>query len=191
MMSMLLFPAFLSASQQFQLSRVVSLALCDLLGTLGIGTFIKWPNDILSSRGKIAGILIEHSISGGKISHTIAGIGLNLNQTEFPEFSLPASSVRLESGKSYEISRVGVLLEESLLGRYDQLKEGRVERLEKEYLDKIYKAGESALFQTAAGSFEGIINGVNDFGELLVLHGGVIRNYGHGTIHQIMEPDRF
>ena len=56
LMSMLLFPAFLSAKWQFHLSRVASLALCDALENLGIDSVIKWPNDILSGKGKIAGI---------------------------------------------------------------------------------------------------------------------------------------
>ena len=118
LMSMLLYPAFLSASRQFHLSRVVSLALCDVLGTLDIESRIKWPNDILSSKGKIAGILIEHSITAGKISHSIAGIGLNLNQAEFPDFPVPASSVRLESGKLNDVGEVGELVESRLLDRY-------------------------------------------------------------------------
>jgi len=56
LMSLLLFPAFLSASAQFHLSRVASLALCDTLETLGVDPVIKWPNDILTRKGKIAGI---------------------------------------------------------------------------------------------------------------------------------------
>jgi len=88
LMSLLLFPAFLSASAQFHLSRVASLALCDTLETLGVDPVIKWPNDILTRKGKIAGILIENGISAGAISHTIMGIGLNLNQRSFPDFQV-------------------------------------------------------------------------------------------------------
>lgn len=187
LMSMILFPAFLSASQQFQLSKTVSLALVDVLETLGIDAYIKWPNDILSSRGKIAGILIEHSITAGKISHTVAGIGLNLNQTEFPDFPLPASSLRLESGKHTDVAEVGELVEERLLSRYQDLKQGKTGRLEKEYLEKLHKAGISASFRSPGGTFRGIIKGVNEFGELLVLQGDEIRTYGHGSIH--LEPE--
>jgi BirA family biotin operon repressor/biotin-[acetyl-CoA-carboxylase] ligase len=188
-MSMLLYPAFLSASAQFHLSRMVSLALCDVLRTLGIESRIKWPNDILSNKGKIAGILIEHSITAGKLTHSILGIGLNLNQAEFPDFPVPASSVRLESGKFSDVSEVGKLVETLLLSRYQELKGGMTEKLEQEYLDKLFKAGEPARFRTAAGILEGVIKGVNESGELLVVHEGEIRSYGHGTIHMEMEFD--
>ena len=93
LMSLLLFPAFLSASSQFCLSMVASLAITDTLDSLGIAAKIKWPNDILTKNGKIAGILIEHGISGKTISHSIIGIGLNLNQHAFPEFPVPSQPV--------------------------------------------------------------------------------------------------
>jgi len=188
-MSMLLFPAFLSASRQFHLTRVVSLALCDALGALGVETFIKWPNDILCGSGKIAGILIENNITAGNISHTIVGIGLNLNQTKFPDFPLPASSLRLESGKPAHVGEVGELVEDRLLARYQDLRDGSTTGLEQEYLGKLYKAGVPASFNTTQGSFEGTIKGVNDFGELLVEHEGEIRAYGHGTIAMELEFD--
>lgn len=187
LMSMLLFPAFLSAKWQFHLSRVVSLALCDVLEGLGVEAVIKWPNDILSSKGKIAGILIEHGISAGNITHTIAGIGLNLNQTEFPDFQLPASSFRLETGKGANVEEVGELVEDRLMSRYHALKEGSAERLEKEYLERLYLAGVPTVFSSAEGPFEGIIKGVNEFGELIVEHQGEIRNFGHGTISMALE----
>ncbi len=182
LVSFLLFPAFLSASRQFHLSRMVSLALCDALSSLGLDSEIKWPNDILSSRGKIAGILIEHSITAGKISRTIAGIGLNLNQTVFPSFPVPASSVRMETGKDVDVADVAELVETCLMSRYQALKEGKTDQLEKEYLERLYMAGLPTVFKVGEKSFEGLIRGVNEYGELMVEHKGEIRTFGHGAI---------
>lgn len=190
LMSFLLFPAFLSASRQFHLSRMVSLALCDALGKLGVDTLIKWPNDILSSRGKIAGILIEHSITAGNISHTIAGIGLNLNQTLFPSFPVPASSVRLETGRDVDVVEVCELVETCLMSRYRALKEGKTDQLEKEYLDLLYKAGVPTLFKVGEEESEGIIRGVNDFGELMLELNGEIRSFGHGSVSMELKFDQ-
>lgn len=190
LMSVLLYPAFLSASKQFHLSRLASLAICDVLQAMGVENHIKWPNDILSHRGKIAGILIEHSITAGFISHTIVGIGMNLNQADFPAFSVPATSLRLESGKLNHVIQVGELLEDRLQSRYHTLKDGMTAGLEREYLEKLFKAGVPVLFECQDGSFEGIIKGVNDFGELLVERDGKIRAYGHGSIGMRLEFDR-
>ena len=182
LMSLLLFPAFLSAKWQFHLSRVASLALCDALETLGIDAVIKWPNDILTTRGKIAGILIEHSITAGTISRTIVGIGLNLNQTVFPHFPIAASSVRLETGQLVNVSDVGELVETCLMSRYLALKEGKTNQLEKEYLERLFMAGVPSVFKAGGEVFEGTIRGVSDFGELMVEYRGEIRTFGHGAI---------
>jgi len=186
LMSMLLLPAFLSASRQFDLSKLVSLALCDALEKLGVQASIKWPNDILTQEGKIAGILIEHSITAGNISYTIVGLGLNLNQTKFPPFLVPASSLLMETGTISDITSVGELLETCLVSRYQSLKEGRTQELGQEYMDKLYKAGVLSRFITEEGSFEGTIKGVNDFGELLVDRRGEIRSFGHGAIQMVL-----
>jgi len=182
LMSLLLYPAFLSASRQFHLSRVASLALCDALETLGIDTQIKWPNDVLSSKGKIAGILIEHSITAGNISSTVVGLGLNLNQTVFPSFPIVASSVRLETRQLVNVSDVGELVVNNLMNRYHSLRAGQTEQLERGYLERLYKAGLPTVFEAGEESFEGLIRGVNDYGELMVEHKGKIRIFGHGAI---------
>jgi len=190
LMSLLLFPAFLSASRQFHLSRMGSLALCDALQILGVDSVIKWPNDILTTRGKIAGILIEHSITAGNISRTIAGIGLNLNQTIFPSFPIPATSLRLETGKDVDVGEVGELVESCLMSRYQALKEGKTDQLEKEYLKLLYKAGVPTLFKVGKEESEGIIKGVNDFGELMLELNGEIRTFGHGAISMELKFDQ-
>lgn len=181
-MSLLLFPAFLSASEQFHLSRVASLALCDTLETLGVEAVIKWPNDILTSSGKIAGILIENGITGGNITHTIMGIGLNLNQSLFPDFQVPATSLTRETGKIVDIGGVGEMVAMDLKRRYHKLKEGYTHQLEKEYLERLYLAGVPSLFKTGDGEFKGTIRGVNDFGELMVECVDGVRTFGHGAI---------
>ena len=187
-MSLLLFPAFLSASHQFQLSRLVSVAICEVLDSLGASPHIKWPNDILSTKGKIAGILLEHGISGGNISHTIAGVGLNLNQREFPEFPMPASSLFLETGKKTRVRDMAEILVKGIMDKYQLLKEGERHKLEKDYLDRLYRLGERSRFKVKAGEMEGIIRGVSEFGELLVERKGQLRSYGHEEIALIVSP---
>ena len=183
LMSMLLFPAFLSASEQFHLSRVASLALCDVLETLDADPVIKWPNDILTNKGKIAGILIEHGITAGKISHTIIGIGFNLNQTEFPLFKTPASSLFMETGMKALVMEVAELVEDALMLWYRELKEGSTVLLEKHYLDRLYRLGVPGVFRAYDEVFEGCIRGVTDFGELKVECDGKIRVFAHGAIN--------
>lgn len=182
LMSLILFPAFLSASEQFNLSRVASLALCDALEEMGADPVIKWPNDILTERGKIAGILIEHGIISDHIAHTVIGIGLNLNQTEFPPFPMPATSLHLETGKFTRVADMGKIVESCLLGRYKELKEGQQNALEQEYVRNLFMAGTPAEFRAGDELFEGIIRGVTDSGELMVEIKGNLCTFGYGEI---------
>ncbi len=81
--SVLLHPQDIPANKQFSISMLVSLALCEALGQHIGDLSIKWPNDIYWRNAKIAGILIEHRISGSLIRDSIIGIGLNVNQRHF------------------------------------------------------------------------------------------------------------
>jgi BirA family biotin operon repressor/biotin-[acetyl-CoA-carboxylase] ligase len=182
LMSLLLFPAFLSASHQFHLSMLISLAVCEVLDGQGAKSWVKWPNDILCKGGKVAGLLLEHGVSGGKLSHTIAGIGLNLNQREFPRFPHPASSLILETGRETVPREFAKLLVHRILDRYQKLREGEEQALEKEYLHRLYRLGEDSVFEAGGEVFEGKIKGVSPYGELQVEREGKLAAYGHGEI---------
>ena len=95
----LLEPTFLPPSEQFSLLQVVALAMADMLSEYGIEAKIKWTNDIYVGNKKLVGILMEHKLHGSQIGRTIAGIGININQTEFDP-SLPnPTSMRLITDK--------------------------------------------------------------------------------------------
>jgi len=81
--SVLLKPVFLEPALQFYLSKIVALALTDVLMKYVDELSIKWPNDIYVGEKKIAGILIENSLMGSCIDTCVVGIGLNVNQLSF------------------------------------------------------------------------------------------------------------
>jgi BirA family transcriptional regulator, biotin operon repressor / biotin---[acetyl-CoA-carboxylase] ligase len=63
-------------------SFIASLALVEAVQDEGLRAAIKWPNDILVERKKVAGVLAESARKGGELDHVILGIGVNLNVTQ-------------------------------------------------------------------------------------------------------------
>jgi len=178
LMSWVVFPAFLSVNQQFQLSKVVSLAMIDLLKGFSIHCSIKWPNDIVCETGKIGGILIENSLQGGELRHSIIGIGLNINQQDFPQFPRPATSMTNETGESHDPEKIRDTLISHLKSWYVKLKEGGNEAIDTAYLSRLFRLNESSVFIDDNGKFTGVIIGVNETGELLVRREGNLHVYG-------------
>ena len=184
--SLLLYPAFLSASDQFYLSRMASLALIDSLGDLKLSASIKWPNDILVRQKKVAGILIENTISGKHIAHTIIGIGLNLNQLKFPDFPLNASSLALETGRQFDRNEMAETLLEALMRRYRELENGELGTLRNDYLEHLYLLNEAGEFLSGDEQFTGIIRGLNEPGELIVERNGTNHHYAFQEIKYLI-----
>ena len=91
------------ACDQFVISEAAALAITDFLSGYGIRAKIKWPNDIYVGDKKICGILVEHSIRGEWLSHSIIGIGLNINQRNFNVNLINPTSISLQTGMSYDI----------------------------------------------------------------------------------------
>ena len=108
--SMLLKPSFLPLSQQFDLTRAVSLGIINALEPLlGDKLKIKWPNDIYYADGKLGGMLIENMVQGGQIKNSVIGIGLNINQEDFPLDVPNAVSLKQILHRDYDLK---VLLSE-------------------------------------------------------------------------------
>lgn len=104
--SMLLHPEGIEPSRQFAISEAVALAVVDLLSELGVEGKVKWPNDIYVGERKICGILIEHAIMGRAILHTIAGVGINVNQMIFRSDAPNPVSLRQLTGRDYDIGQL-------------------------------------------------------------------------------------
>lgn len=101
--SMLLRPR-IHPAQQFAVSEAVALAVADSLKEIsGCQFSVKWPNDIYYQDLKIAGILIENSITGMSINRSIAGIGVNINQVLFTSPAPNPVSLAQITGKSYAL----------------------------------------------------------------------------------------
>lgn len=182
--STLLHPEFLNPKNQFLLSQIVSLALVNLLEQYAPEEpfSIKWPNDIYWKERKICGILIEHTIQGESLSDSIVGVGLNVNQKEFPDYLPNPCSLIQIIGIENDLNECLIRLMSSLRRLYESLREGDplvIAKLEKQYHRALYRGdGKLYPFRDAGGAFKARILRVEEGGRLwLVRENGTEQGY--------------
>ncbi len=111
----------LAAADALLITQVTTLALRDYLLAYGVQARIKWPNDIWVEDRKICGILIENTMTEGRVRESIVGIGLNLNETAWPaELPNPVSLYEL-TGKHFDPAAELPLLQKEIRHRFGLL----------------------------------------------------------------------
>lgn len=176
--------------KQFLISMLTAVALWDTVAeTIGDELLtIKWPNDLYWGDKKLAGMLIENTLAGSEIAHSIIGIGLNINQEHWIGNAPNPISMRLITGQSYSSEKV--------LSRYMAHIETWLQRPQSEwrpaYMQHLYRREgwwhfverEVSLTptmnaQTKDGGFLARIEGITPEGELLLEHADGIRKAYH------------
>lgn len=169
--------SFLKAEDQFILTQIVSVAMINVLKNYipEDSLFIKWPNDIYFNNMKIAGILINNEIKGMMMGTSIIGIGLNVNQESFDETLPNPISMKMITGKDYDLE---ILLKEicnklrlrttdyglrtssnSICSSFN---------FQHFYTDKLYRYHQWALYEHEGDVKEMMIIGYDRFGRLIL-----------------------
>lgn len=180
-MSMFIDDLNLEIYNQRYLNFAVSLAIYDLLLGAEINNLtIKWPNDIMSANKKICGVLIENTIRKQTIQSSIVGIGLNVNQIDFPSFLENASSLKIIKKVDFSLKYLLNELIVRLKKRVDLVLKKDFQRLETDYLKVLYKKNSPTMFKDSqANLFIGKIVGVSLSGNLQVeLEDESIKEFG-------------
>ncbi len=168
-------PAFLKASDQFQLNVAVSLGVFDFLSEfIDENLSVKWSNDIYYEDKKMGGILIENTLQGYNIGYSVVGIGLNINQMEFG--NLRATSLRKASQNplKYDLSEMLTKLLENLEKNYLRIKQGDYEALKNRYLANMYRFQKYHYFRRNGQMFTGQIIGIDETGKLGIETEGIV-----------------
>lgn len=176
-LSIALRPAFLNASSQFWLTKSVALGVAEFvsnsLSAASIGDSegpvrIKWANDIFVGDQKIAGILIENVLESSRLRYSIAGIGLNINQESFdPSLPNPVS-LKLLTGREYDLNLCIEDLCISIEKRYLELRNSDFRQLDALYQKLLYRKDAWSQFALDGKQFRAMIKRVTPEGHLLL-----------------------
>ncbi len=174
----------ITPSQAPKITLLTAVVMAEtLLSLTGLKINIKWPNDILVNRGKLAGILTEISADMHAIDYVVVGMGLNVNTMSFPEgLANIATSILIETGRPY--IRVPIIREylKRFESYYDIFKKDGFATIISRWREIADIIGRSITVDTTGGRHTGEIQDIDDNGVLILKD-------GKGDFHRIFSGD--
>ena len=152
----------------------------------GLGPSIKWPNDLLVGRRKLAGILAEGiaAPSAGGLQAVVLGFGINIMSAAYPpELSPIVTSLETELGRGVDRAAVCAEALACLASRYDDLLTGRHDAILDAWRARAFGArGAKVEWDTPSGVRHGLTDGIDDMGALLVRVDGELERIVAGEV---------
>lgn len=176
-------PDAMAIDHPFSLSARLALAFRDTVADLILENVnIKWPNDLFIHDRKAGGVLVENVYRGLEWRVAIAGMGLNVNQTDFGFLGSRAVSLRQHTRATYDVARLAELLHDQVMGRFGADPQPYNRTLD-EFNQRLYRRGQKQRIRIGSEVREVSIIGVDEEGCLLT-DGGRFRN---GDLDWVLE----
>lgn len=164
----------LKAADQFLITKAATIGVAGYLEGKGINCSIKWPNDIYFRDKKICGMLIENVLEGEYLAYSIVGIGLNVNQREFPPQLMNPTSMSVVNGQTYDTHEEMDILAGKLASVFQRaLGSGSsIPEVDREYERRLYRKDEFHEFTICrdCSLLEGKIIGVTPGGLVKIIN---------------------
>ena len=158
----------LEVSRQFLLSQAVALSIHDAMKCYGVDTRLKWPNDIYAGSRKLAGILLELDYSGAFVEQAIIGIGLNVNQENFPPMDRVPVSMKMLRKRDFILDDVLATILDLFEHYYTEMRFGNRDAIAAEYKRVLLGMNERHTFIDRDGHFDAVIQDVESDGHLIL-----------------------
>ena len=172
------------------LSLVVGLAVMQALRELGIsGAGLKWPNDVLVGQKKIAGILLELVGDPADVCHVVLGVGINVNMQSADEVDQQWTSMRLESGKSFDRNQLVAMLGEMLQRYLARHQAGGFLAIQSEWEQNHLWQGRSVSLIAGVNQIDGEVLGIDGQGALRLKVDGVEKVFSGGELSLRLRND--
>ena len=158
----------LEVSRQFLLSQAVALSIHDAMKCHRIDTQLKWPNDIYAGSRKLAGILLELDYSGAFVEQAIIGIGLNVNQENFPPMDRTPVSMKMLRKRDFILDDALATILDLFEHYYTEMRFGNRDAIAAEYKRVLLGMNERRTFIDGVGRFDAVIQDIESDGHLIL-----------------------
>jgi BirA family biotin operon repressor/biotin-[acetyl-CoA-carboxylase] ligase len=149
---------------------------------------LKWPNDVLIAGKKVCGILTEMNAEATRVRHVVAGIGINVNQADFPkELEGEATSLRMATGSEWSRVQLTASLLKSLDREYRLLIEepdARQSILRRFAEHSSWARGKQVRVEENGSRIEGATEGLDERGFLQVRTTQGLQTVLSGTVRE-------
>lgn len=148
---------------------------------------IKWPNDLFVRDRKAGGILIENNYRGKSWNWSVIGIGINVNQSGFPEMQRNPISVKQITGATYDPELLSRQLSERIITYFDTLKKLDSAEIMRSYNDALYFSGKTVRLKCKEETFDTLIKKVTQDGHLITVD-QIERKFNFGEVEWLAAP---
>ena len=175
----------LPPSRAPELTLVGSLAICDALRQAGVQAGIKWPNDLLASGRKIAGILTELAAEPDRVEWVVLGAGVNVNARpeDFPaEVRDEATSILLERGQAAPRALFAAACLTALEDWIDRHAEEGFGPVRQAWRERSVTLGREVAVTVDGRELVGVAEDIDETGALLVRTGAGVERITSGDV---------
>lgn len=144
-------------------AMAAALGVSDALRAAEVPASVKWPNDVQVGPKKICGILSECVPTG-----LIVGVGLNVNLREGCGIDRPVTSMRIETGRRFDLDTVLRDVLACLAVRLEDWKAGGFFAIRREWEARADGLGRRVSVRDGTASRTGVLEGFGSYGELLL-----------------------
>lgn len=172
------------------LSLLVGLAVMNVLRDMGVqGAGLKWPNDVLVGRQKIAGILLELIGDPADVCHVIIGIGVNVNMRASTEVDQLWTSVRLQTGTPADRNTIAARISAQLEAFLAVHRQEGFLAFQKEWERGHLWQGAAVKLLSGIETVEGVVLGVDSLGALRLEVNGFEKSFSGGELSLRLRDD--
>lgn len=172
------------------LSLLVGLAVMNVLRDMGVqGAGLKWPNDVLVGRQKIAGILLELIGDPADVCHVIIGVGVNVNMRASTEVDQLWTSVRLQTGAPADRNTIAARISAQLEALLTVHRQEGFLAFQKEWEQGHLWQGAAVKLLSGIETVEGVVLGVDSLGALRLEVNGLEKSFSGGELSLRLRDD--
>jgi BirA family biotin operon repressor/biotin-[acetyl-CoA-carboxylase] ligase len=185
--SVLLRPT-LSPGDALLLSLIAGLSVASAVEEVtGLKSDLRWPNDLMIDDKKFCGILTEMNAEVTRVRYAVVGIGINVNQWEFPpDLAENATSLRIGTDREWSRVELAAALLQSLDREYRALNAENLASARADIFRRFEKASSYARGKHVTveedGGYEGVTAGLDERGFLLVQTESCVKTVLSGSV---------